>query len=147
MTQPTCSAACRTQAQSAVAAALWHYTDAPVAKPYYVRGCLPEADDAAVTVALWTGPTAREKRNLFLIVPLVSGGLPVPAQRVVTGLMRLSRGTHIFGFSGRRLDGKPVMNGGGLVRGGGQPCLCGGAAPSGPTGFYFERPGALRRYS
>lgn len=100
-----------------------------------------------MTVALWTGPAAREKSNLFLYVPLVSGGLPVPATRIVGGLMRLGRGTHLFGFTGRRIDGKPVMNGSGLVEGRPTPCLCGGTGEQqGPRGFYFERPGELKRY-
>ncbi|MEU3314911.1 hypothetical protein ABZ743_19875 [Streptomyces sp. NPDC006662] len=97
-------------------------------------------------VALWTGPSAREKRNLFLLVPLVSGGLPVPPLRVVTGLMRLGRGTHLFGSVGRRFDGKPLLDGSALVEDG-RSCLCDGAPePEGPRGFYFERPGQPRRY-
>ncbi|MGW0731427.1 hypothetical protein [Streptomyces sp. NPDC002851] len=161
--QPTCSPQCLARAQRAVAAALWHYTVAPVAKPYFVRGCVPEpgpdpdsgsgSGSASVIVALWTGPAAREKSNLFLRVPLVSGGLPVPAARVVVGLMRLGRGTHLFGFSGRRFDGKPVLNGGQLAEGQGAPCLCGGGhggdgagEDEEPRGFYFARPGELKRY-
>ncbi|MFD7628697.1 hypothetical protein ACFV7Q_22130 [Streptomyces sp. NPDC059851] len=145
----TCSAGCLSRAQSAVAAALWQYTDAPIARPYYVRGCVPEPDDAAVIVALWTGPRAREKWNLFLLVPLVSGGLPVPPRYVVAGLMQLGRGTHVFGSSGRRYDGKPLLGGSALVegRGEGRPCSCDGAAePRGPRGFYFERPGEPKHY-
>ncbi|MBL1100595.1 hypothetical protein JK363_28815 [Streptomyces sp. 205] len=145
--QLTCSPTCLSRAQCGVAAALWHYTATPVAKPYYVRGCIPAPDEAAVTVALWAGPAAREKKNLFLYVPLVSGGLPVPAAQVVAGLMRLGRGTHLFGFSGRHFDGKPVLNGSELVEGRGAPCLCGGASEQeGPRGFCFERPGELRHY-
>jgi hypothetical protein len=145
--QLTCSPPCLAQAQRAVAAALWHYTDTPVAGPYYVRGCIPDADKAEVTVALWTGPAAREKRNLFLLVPLVADGLPVPAARVVAGMTRLGRGTHLFGSTGRRHDGKRVLNGRDLVEGQGTPCLCGGTGEGeGPRGFYFERPGELKHY-
>ncbi|MCP9211404.1 hypothetical protein [Streptomyces cucumeris] len=117
-----------------------------MARPYYVRGSSPAPDDeAAVTVALWTGPAAREKKNLFLHVPLLSGGLPVPAVQVVAGLMRLGRGTHLFGFTGRHFDGKSVLNGSGLVEGREAPCLCGGVGEQeGPRGFYCERPGRLR---
>ncbi|MFD5416924.1 hypothetical protein ACFWJT_02640 [Streptomyces sp. NPDC127069] len=148
MGQLTCSEGCLARAQRAVSAALWHYTDTPVARPYYVRGCVPEPQDAAVIVALWTGPSAREKRNLFLRVPLVSGGLPVPPWRVVAGLMRLGRGTHLFGSVGRRFDGKPVLDGSALVEGGGRSCLCDGSPePEGPLGFYLERPGEPRHYS
>ncbi|MFD0265740.1 hypothetical protein ACFVGY_03970 [Streptomyces sp. NPDC127106] len=149
MGQLTCSESCLSRAQSAVAAALWQYTETPIARPYYVRGCVPDPDGAAVIVALWTGPSARNKRNLFLLVPLVAGGLPVPPRHVVTGLMRLGRGTHLFGSVGRRFDGKPLLDGSGLVEGRGQPCLCDGAAepePHGPRGFYFERPGEPKRY-
>ncbi|MDG4859703.1 hypothetical protein P8605_16350 [Streptomyces sp. T-3] len=145
--RPTCSPGCLDRAQRAVARALWHYTVAPVARPYRVRGCVPDPDRAAVTVALWTGPGAREKWNLFLYVPLVSGGLPVPATQIVTGLMRLARGTHLFGFTGRRIDGKPVLNGSELVEGRPAPCLCAGTIEQQePRGFYFERPGELTRY-
>ncbi|MFI0777020.1 hypothetical protein [Streptomyces sp. NPDC021212] len=147
---PTCSPLCLSRAQRAVAAALWHYTAAPVARPYYVRGCAPgeDPDEAAVTVALWTGPAAREKRNLFFFVPLVSGGLPVPAVRVVAGIMRLGRGTHLFGSMGRRrFDGKHLLNGSALVEGRGAPCLCAGTGePEGPRGFYFVRPGQPTYY-
>lgn len=131
-----------------MAIALWHYTATPVAKPYYVRGCIPDQDRAAVTVALWTGPAAREKQNLFLFVPLVSGGLPVAAVQVVVGLMRLGRGTHLFGSAGRRFDGRAVLNGSGLVAGQDLPCLCGGTGREreGPRGFYFERVGELKHY-
>ncbi|MGT2532428.1 hypothetical protein ACU4GG_39200 [Streptomyces nojiriensis] len=143
----TCTEGCLSRAQSAVAAALWRYTGTPIARPYCVRGCIPERDDAAVIVALWAGPNAREKRNLFLILPLVSGGLPVPPRSVVAGLMRLGHGTRLFGSVGRRFDGKPLLDGGGLVEGEGQPCLCDGAAePPGPRGFYFERPGDPTRH-
>ncbi|WP_282694307.1 hypothetical protein [Streptomyces sp. CC208A] len=140
---------CLPRLQRAVAAALWHYTTAPVAKPYYVRGCIPDLDEARVTVALWTGPTAREKKNLFLSVPLVSGGLPISATEVTLGLLRLGKGTHLFGFTGRRFDGKRVLDGSALVEGGSAP------SPSlpeetgeqqGPRGFYFERPGRLKKY-
>ncbi|MFD7504816.1 hypothetical protein [Streptomyces sp. NPDC059850] len=152
--QPICSPPCLSRAQRAVAAVLWHYTAAPVARPYYVRGCVPEEDEPAVTVALWTGPRARDKLNLFLYVPLVSDGLSVPAARVVAGLMGLGRGTHIFGFSGRRFDGKRVLSGRHLVQGqDGVPCLCGGGdrdrgvgEQQGARGFYFARPGELKRY-
>ncbi|WP_431772484.1 hypothetical protein [Streptomyces cucumeris] len=144
--QRTCSPTCLSRAQRGVAAALWHYTAAPVARPYFVRGSIPASDDeAAVTVALWTGPAAREKKNLFLHVPLMSGGLPVPAVQVVAGLMRLGRGTHLFGFTGRHFDGKPVLNGSGLVEGREALCLCGGGIEQqGPRGFYCQRPGRLR---
>lgn len=143
----TCSPQCLARAQRAVAAALWHYTDTPVAKPYYVRGCIPDLDKAEVTVALWTGPAAREKRNLFLLIPLVADSLSVPAAQVVVGLTRLGRGTHLFGSTGRRYDGKRVLNGRGLVEGQGAPCLCGGTGElEGPRGFYFERPGELKHY-
>ncbi|WP_245692733.1 hypothetical protein [Streptomyces katrae] len=99
-------------------------------------------------VALWTGPSAREKSNLFLLVPLVSGGLAVPPWGVVAGLMRLGRGTHLFGSVGRRFDGKPVLDGSALVEGGGRSCPCDGSPePEGPLGFYFERPGEPRHYS
>jgi len=145
--QPICSPLCVSRAQRAVAAALWHYTAAPVAKPYYARGCVPDGDEAAVTVALWTGPAAREKLNLFFYVPLVSGGLPVPAERVVAGIMRLGRGTYLFGVTSRRFDGKRVLNGSGLVEGRDAPCVCGGIGErEGPRGFYFERPGEPQRY-
>ncbi|MFD8637851.1 hypothetical protein, partial [Streptomyces sp. NPDC059656] len=113
----TCTEGCLSRAQSAGAAALWRYTGTPIARPYCVRGCIPERDDAAVIVALWAGPNAREKRNLFLILPLVSGGLPVPPRSVVAGLMRLGHGTRLFGSVGRRFDGKPLLDGGGLVEG------------------------------
>lgn len=143
----SCSSSCLSRAQRSVATALWHYTDAPLAKPYRVRGCIPDREEAAVTVALWAGPAARQKLNLFVLVRLVAGGLPVPAAQVTAGMMRLGRGTHIFGFAGRRFDGKPVVNGSKLVEGRPAPCLCGGAGePAGPRGFYFERPGQLRQY-
>jgi hypothetical protein len=143
----TCSPLCLSRAQRAVAAALRHYTAAPVARPYSVRGCIPDQDEPAVTVALWTGPAAREKWNLFLSVPLVSGGLPVPAVRVVAGIMRLGRGTHLFGSAGRRFDGKRVLNGSVLVEGRDAPCLCGGIGEQeGPRGFYFKRPGEPTYY-
>lgn len=146
MGQLTCTEGCLSRAQSAVAAALRHYTGTPIARPYHVRGCIPERD-AAVIVVLWTGPDAREKRNLCLLVPLVSGGLPVAPRQVVAGLMRLARGTHLFGSVGRRFDGKPLLDGSGLVEGEGQPCLCDGAAePLGPRGFYFEHPGEQNLY-
>ncbi|MCX5199221.1 hypothetical protein OOK31_35975 [Streptomyces sp. NBC_00249] len=145
--QLTCSGACLARTQSAVASALRHYTDTPIAKPYYIRGCIPEPDGAGVIVALWTGPTAREKWNLFLLVPLVSDGLAVPAQQVVACLMRLSRGTHLFGSVGRRFDGKPLLDGSRLVEGEGRPCECSAAPESrAPHGFYFERPGELKQY-
>ncbi|GAA2612426.1 hypothetical protein [Streptomyces tubercidicus] len=144
----TCSPECLSRAQHAVATALWHYTNTPLAKPYYVRGCIPDPDDeAAVIVALWTGPTARDKRNLFFFVRLMSGELPVPAARVASGMMRLSRGTHIFGFAGRHFDGKRVLQGSKLVKGRPAPCLCTNTGePEGPRGFYFERPGQLKQY-
>ncbi|WP_432144062.1 hypothetical protein [Streptomyces sp. bgisy084] len=143
----TCSSSCLSRAQRTVAAALRHYTDAPLTKAYYVRGCVPERDEAAVIVALWAGPAAREKLNLFFLVRLVAGGLPVPAAQVTAGMLRLGRGTHIFGFAGRRFDGKPVVNGSKLVEGRPAPCLCGGTGePEGPRGFYFARPGELREY-
>ncbi|QKV96278.1 hypothetical protein HUT19_34940 [Streptomyces sp. NA02950] len=145
--QLICSPPCLARAQSGVAAALWHYTATQVAKPYYVRGSIPDPDQAAVIVALWTGPAAREKTSLFFLVPLVSGGLPVPAVRVVAGMLRLRRGTHLFGTTGRRFDGRPVLNGSDLVEGRALPCLCGGiGGQPGPRGFSFERPGELKRY-
>ncbi len=137
---PLCSEACLHRAQTAVAAALRPCTDVPIARPYHVRGCIP-GPDAAVTVALWTGPRAREKRNLYLLIPLVSDGRPVPPLRVVTELLRLGRGTHIFGSTGRRCDGRPVLDGSALVEGADQPCLCGGGTEArGPRGFCFRRP-------
>jgi hypothetical protein len=105
-----------------LAAALWHYTDTPIARPYHVRGYVPEPDDAAMSIALWSGPSARDQRNLSLLVPLVSGGLPVPSRHVVAGLMRLGRGTHLFVSVGRRFDGRFLLEGSGLVQGEGRPC-------------------------
>lgn len=133
--------------QCAVAAALWHYTTTPVAKPYYVRGCIPDLDEPRVTVALWTGPAAREKKNLFLSIPLESGGLPLSAAQVTLGLLRLGRGTHMFGFTGNRFDGKRVLNGSALVEGvaAASPPVESGER-QGPRGFYFERPGQLKKY-
>ncbi|MEU8681713.1 hypothetical protein [Streptomyces sp. NPDC048611] len=143
----TCSPECLSRAQRAVATALWHYTTTPVAKPYRVRGCVPDLDGAAVTVALWTGPAAREKWNLFLSLPFVSGGLPVPAAGITAGIMRLARGTHIFGWTGRHFDGRRVLNGSALVEGRPAPCLCGNTGGTdGPRGFYFARPGELKQY-
>ncbi|MFE1172508.1 hypothetical protein [Streptomyces sp. NPDC058773] len=142
-----CSPECPWRAQRALVAALWHYTTAPISGHFWVRGCIPDLDGAAVTVALWAGPAAREKRNLFFSVPFVSGELPVAATQVVTGLMRLSRGTHIFGTTGRRFDGKPVLNGSRLVEGRPAACLCAKAGePEGPRAFYFERPGQLKQF-
>jgi hypothetical protein len=133
--------------QCAVADVLWHYTTTPVAKPYYVRGCIPDLDEPRVTVALWTGPAAREKKNLFLSIPLVSDGVPLSATQVALGLLRLGRGTHMFGFTGQRFDGKRVLNGSALVKG------VAAASPPGQSGereglrgFYFERPGQLKKY-
>ncbi|MFG2501707.1 hypothetical protein ACGFSB_26290 [Streptomyces sp. NPDC048441] len=133
--------------QCAVAAALWHYTTTPVAKPYYVRGCIPDLNGPRVTVALWTGPAAREKKNLFLSIPLVSEGSPLSATQVTLGLLRLGRGTHMFGFTGHRFDGKRVLNGSALVEG------VAAVSPPGESGgrpevrgFYFERPGQLKKY-
>ncbi len=133
--------------QRALAAALWHYTATPVAKPYYVRGCIPDLNEPRVTVALWTGPAAREKRNLFLSLPLVSGGVPVSATHVTLGLLGLSRGTHMFGFTGRWFDGKRVLNGSSLLEGvaASWPPVEDGEQ-LGPRGFYFERPGQLKQY-
>ncbi|MEU2248825.1 hypothetical protein [Streptomyces sp. NPDC019224] len=133
--------------QRAVAAALWHYTTAPIAKPYYVRGCIPDPDEPRVTVALWTGPAAREKQNLFLSIPLVSGDTPLSAAQITSGLLRLGRGTHIFGFSGHWFDGKPVLNGSSLIEGVARTSWPeDSGAPKGPRGFYFERPGQLKEY-
>ncbi|GGV71345.1 hypothetical protein GCM10010277_83140 [Streptomyces longisporoflavus] len=103
--------------QCAVADALWHYTATPVAKPYYVRGCIPDPKGPRVTVALWTGPAADEKRNLFLSIPLVFDGVPFSATHVTPGLLRLGRGPHMFGFTGHLFDGKRVLDGSALVRG------------------------------
>lgn len=141
-----CSPSCLSRAQRAVAAALRHYTDAPLAKPYYVRGCIPDQEEAAVIVALWTGPAAREKQNLFLLVRLVAGGLPVSAAGVTTGMMRLGRGTHIFGSAGRRVDGKPVVNGSKLVEGGPRRAFAGVPVSRRGRGASTERPGQLRQY-
>jgi hypothetical protein len=134
--------------QRALAAALWHYTATPVAKPYYVRGCIPDLNEPRVTVALWTGPLAREKRNLFLSLSLVSDGVPVSATQVTLGLLRLGRGTHMFGFSGRLFDGKRVLNGNALLEGVAASRLPvkGDEQQHGPRGFYFERPGQLKQY-
>ncbi|MFH8491921.1 hypothetical protein [Streptomyces longisporoflavus] len=133
--------------QCAVADALWHYTTTPVAKPYYVRGCIPDPHEPRVTVALWTGPAAREKKNLLLSIPLVSDGVLLPTTHVALGLLRLGRGTHMFGFTGRLFDGKRVLDGSALVRG------IAAAPPSqdsdgrrGRRGFYFEKPGRLTTY-
>ncbi|MEU8956094.1 hypothetical protein AB0C93_17535 [Streptomyces sp. NPDC048518] len=156
LSPPLCSPECVPRIQRAIAAALAHYMSAPIAPPYYVRGCIPEPDEAAVTVALWTGPAARDKWNLFLLIPLVSDGLVVSAVQVTTGLMRLGRGTHIFGSAGRRFDGKPVLRGSQLVAGrplraskssesSACPCLE-GSEPEGPKGFYYQRPGQLTWY-
>ncbi|MGD6749047.1 hypothetical protein [Streptomyces sp. BH105] len=133
--------------QRVVAAELWHYTTAPVAKRYYVRGCIPDLDEATVTVGLWAGPSAREKTNLFLSVPLVADGRPPAATQVVVGLLGLGRGTHLFGFTGRRFDGKRVFDGSRLVvRGPTRPLPAETAGRQGPRGFYFQRPGQLKRY-
>jgi len=147
MGQLTCSPECVARAQQGVAAALRHYTTAPVARPYYVRGVIPQPGEAAVIVALWTGPSARVKQNLYLLIPLISHDLPVPAVRVAMGLIRLRRGVHLFGFTGRHFDGKRVLNGSDLVEGQEAACLCGQVrAAEGPQGFYFERPGKMRTY-
>lgn len=141
-----CSPQCVPRAQRAVAAGLRHYVSAPIARPYFVRGCIPDGDpgEPAVIVALWTGPAARDKYNLFFLIPLVSDGLVVSAVQVTMGLMRLGRGTHLFGSAGRRFDGKPVFNGSGLVAGQPSACVCmGGGSPQGPLGFYHEKPGQL----
>ncbi|MGX2996226.1 hypothetical protein JNUCC64_18425 [Streptomyces sp. JNUCC 64] len=138
--------------QRALAAALWHYTTAQIAKPYYVRGCVPDPKEPEprVIVALWTGPTARDKTNVFFSVPLVSDGVLLSAAQIVTGLMRLGKGTHIFGSTGHRFDGKRVLNGDSLVEG--VTAVTSPAeshepqVPQGPRGFYFERPGQLREY-
>ncbi|MEW2395106.1 hypothetical protein [Streptomyces sp. NPDC046862] len=131
----------------ALAAALWHYTTTPVAKPYYVRGSIPDLNEPRVTVGLWTGPAAREKRNLFLSLPLVSGGVPVSATQVTLGLLGLGRGTHMFGFTGRWFDGKRILNGSTLLEGvaASWPPVE-GDEQHGPRGFYFERPGQLTQY-
>ncbi|MFI8933503.1 hypothetical protein ACIG3E_38285 [Streptomyces sp. NPDC053474] len=68
-----------------------------------------------MTVALWSGPAAREKRNLYLSFPLVSGGVPVAATQVTLGLLRLGRGVHLFGSTGHRFDGKRVLDGSALL--------------------------------
>ncbi|MEU8540864.1 hypothetical protein AB0C52_12905 [Streptomyces sp. NPDC048717] len=133
-----------TAAQRAVAEALWHYTVTPIATPYYVRGCIPDLSEARVTVALWTGPAAREKRNLLLSIPLLRDGMPVSATQVVIGLMKLGRGVHMFGSTGRRFDGKRILDGSVLIDSGSEQPLDG--AREGPRGFYFDRPGHLKRY-
>ncbi|WP_371526413.1 hypothetical protein OG302_09780 [Streptomyces sp. NBC_01283] len=69
-----------------------------------------------MTVALWTGPAAREKRNLFLSIPLVSDGKRV-------------------------LDGSAPVKG---VAAAPPPGESG--ERQGPRGFYFERPGRLTKY-
>ncbi|MFE6720069.1 hypothetical protein ACFVDU_21125 [Streptomyces albidoflavus] len=133
--------------QCAVAAALWHYTATPIAKPYYVRGCIPDLDDPRLTVALWAGPAAREKMNLFLSIPLASGGTLLSATQITLGLLRLGRGTHMFGFTGRRFDGKRVFDGSSLVEGvtvASPPEES--DEPQRPRGFYFERPGQMKTY-
>jgi hypothetical protein len=133
--------------QCAVTDALWDYTTTPVAKPYYVRGCIPDLDEPRVTVALWTGPAAREKNNLFLSIPLVSDGVPLSARHVTLGLLRLGRGTHMFGFTGHRFDGKRVLDGTALVKGvAATPAPGESGEQQGPRGFYFERPGRLTKY-
>jgi hypothetical protein len=141
----TCGPDCVSRAQNAVASALWHYTITVLARPYYVRGCIPDAGEPSVTVALWTGPAARAKRNLLLYIPLIRHGLAVPTPRVVSGLVSLQRGNHFFGFTGRRFDGKRIMNGSHLVEGLPGTCLCGHVAEPERSGFYFERPGRLRQ--
>ncbi|MEU8543009.1 hypothetical protein AB0C52_23990 [Streptomyces sp. NPDC048717] len=131
--------------QQAVAKALWHYTAAPIAKPYYVRGCIPDPTEARVTVALWTGPAARVKRNLFLHIPLVHDEMPVSATQVTIALMRLGRGAHLLGSTGRWFDGNRVFDGSSLI-------ASGSSRPvpdeiyEGSWGFYFERPGQLTRF-
>jgi hypothetical protein len=140
----TCGPDCISRAQNAVASALWHYTTTVLARPYYVRGCIPDAGEPSVTVALWTGPAAREKRNLLLSIPLVRQGLAVPPPRVIGGLASLQRGTHLFGFTGRHVDGKRIMDGSDLVEGLPGTCLCGRSAEPERSGFYIERPGRLR---
>ncbi|MEU3398068.1 hypothetical protein [Streptomyces filamentosus] len=133
--------------QRALAAALWHYSTTPVVKPYHVRGCVPDPAEPRVTVALWTGPAAREKMNFFLSFPLVADGVPVSATRIVVALLRLGRGTHVFGFTGHRFDGKRLLDGGVLLEGVRPYASPGGdGEEQGPRGFYFERPGQLRRY-
>ncbi|WP_158718758.1 hypothetical protein [Streptomyces griseus] len=70
--------------QRALAAALWHYATTPVAKPYHVRGCVPDP----------AGPR-----------------VPVSATRIVVALPGPGRGNHAFGFTGHRFDGKRLLNG------------------------------------
>ncbi|MEW2529415.1 hypothetical protein [Streptomyces sp. NPDC047071] len=133
--------------QRALAATLWHYTTTPVAKPYYVRGCIPDLEEPRVTVALWAGPSAREKRNLYLSFPLVSGGVPVSATQVTLGLLRLGRGVHLFGSTGQWFDGKRVLNGSTLLDDVVAPSLpAENDEQYGVRGFYYERPGQLRQY-
>ncbi|MFJ2907529.1 hypothetical protein [Streptomyces sp. NPDC087212] len=142
--------------QCALAAALWHYASAPLTQRLFVRGCIPDLDEPRVTVALWTGPAAREKVNLFLHIPLVSDGVLLSAAQVTAGLLRLGRGPYIFGVTRRRFDGKPVLNGSVLVEGvaalpspgesGERQGLGEPGEPRGPRGFYFERPGQLKEY-
>lgn len=141
----TCGPDCLGRAQRATASVLWPYTTTVLARPYYVRGCIPDADEPSVTVALWTGPNARQKRNLFLSIPLVRHGLAVPPHRVVSGLVTLQRGSHLFGYTGRRFDGKRIMNGSALVEGEPNRCLCEGSHTRTCAGFYFDRPGQVRQ--
>ncbi|MER5259833.1 hypothetical protein [Streptomyces sp. NPDC002855] len=133
--------------QSAVADALWHYTTTPIAKPYYVRGCIPDPDEPRVTVALWTGPAAREKKTLVLSIPLMSDDVPLTATHVTLALFRLGRGTHMFGFTGHLFYGERILNGSTLtkeVTGASPPAKT--SKRQGPRGFYFERPGQLTTY-
>ncbi|GAA1913387.1 hypothetical protein GCM10009837_42630 [Streptomyces durmitorensis] len=61
------------------------------------------------------------------------------------GLLRLGRGTHLFGFAGHRFDGKCVLDGSALVKGvAATPPPGESGARQGPRGFYFERPGRLK---
>ncbi|MZD08573.1 hypothetical protein GTW43_26345 [Streptomyces sp. SID5785] len=135
--------------QQTVSAALWRYTTTPASKPYYVRGCIPDVHEPQVTVALWTGPDAREKRNLFLRIPLLKEGTEVSAMQVVLALQRLGHGTHLLGSTGRRFDGKRVLDGSALITGPDAPDAPAAeedAVHEGPRGFYFESPGQLKRY-
>ncbi|MGY0489415.1 hypothetical protein [Streptomyces sp. WG-D5] len=100
-----------------------------------------------MTVALWTGPAAREKKNLFLSIPLASGGTLLSATQITLGLQRLGRGTHLFGFTGHRFDGKRVLNGCSLVEEvAAAPSPEESSEAQGPRGFYFERPGQMKTY-
>ncbi|MFD6417167.1 hypothetical protein [Streptomyces sp. NPDC060194] len=135
--------------QCAVAAALWRYTDAPLFKGTYVRGCVPDLEEPRVTVVLWGGPGARAGFNLFLSLPLNIGGSPVSPGQVVAGLGRLARATHLFPMSPHRFAGRVLIEARSLLVDLPAPPPPTGAAtvrPEAPRGFYFVRPGQLRTY-